>query len=157
MRSLRSGLLAAALSPGADKESGRLSGELLLPPQVPGGIKERLHLRSHGPVPRRKPEKKPVSARQIRGGPDLRNRVVLGRGQHFGEGFVGQRFRHPVEHGLDAGHAVGSTLHPPGEALDVSVHRVEHYKESEIPWLLGRDRRKSFTGGSRGDQLFGGR
>ncbi|GER56671.1 DNA-directed RNA polymerase subunit beta' [Striga asiatica] len=116
-------VILGLLTPRADKEPRRLARELLLLPQLPCGIKEGLHLRSHTSVPRREPEQEPIRTSQVPGRPDHGDRIVLGRRPHLVEDIVRKRLRHPVQYGLDTVHAVGSHLHPAGQALHVAVHR----------------------------------
>lgn len=140
-RLLRSSFLPSPLSPGAHEKPGRLSSELLLPPELPCGIKERLHLRGHAPEPRREPKQYPICLNQFRSG-NLGNRRVLRRSLHLLQDLRWKCLRDAVQDTFDTFDAVHPNLHPPRQALDVSVHGVEHDEDLELE--VGRWPRNGF-------------
>jgi len=171
---LRSSFLASSLSTSANKEPCGFPRKLLLLPQIPSGVKESLHLRSHGPVPRRKPKQQPIRRRQMPGR-NLRYGVVFGRRPHLIQHPNRQCLRNPIQKPFHTFHAIHASLQPLRQPLHVSVHRIEHDEDLQFgsagdrrqirrrfpSRLVGRKRgrlggvRRSFVGGRRGLFLAG--
>jgi len=137
---LRSSFLASSLSPSADKEPCGFPGKLLPLPQIPSGVKESLHLRSHGAIPRRKPKQQPIRRLQILRR-NLRYGVVFWRRPHLIQHLNRQCLRNPIQNPFHTFHAIDASLQPLRQPLHVSVHRIED--DEDLQFRIPGERRRT--------------